>query len=336
MIYILKFLIWSLCLVVLPLVVSLTTMGGLVVAGSICGGLSLGSLVWFMAPYFGQRVRFIVAYGLMSWLSLMGFFIACVQQMWWLSYAVSIIIVLTRIFFFFWSGKTAPPMIHVRRSVAYSLQEFVDAGRDVTLAGLGGIPPRQPQVQQVQQPQAQNGAARPVAPARVGDLRSFPHNVSPMSGMSHFHKSTFRIPLTVVNGIVRYEKKRFFVCAELVQALLTRAQGVIRSPDWYWAEVQKISPVNIPFEMDRNIRIESAAAAVFEAQHEAQLFERLVRVGEDKQRDWSVFYRLAFTLVLTCVAMVPIRLVRLFVQVANVLVAISPATLSPRFQPARY
>lgn len=318
-----KLLIWSLCLVLLPLVVSLTTMGGTVVAGSICGGLTLGSLLWFMAPYFGLRVRFIVAYGLMSWISLMGFFIACVQQMWWLGYAVNMVIVLTRIFYFFWSGKTTAPMIHVRRGCAYSLQDFVDADCDVSLTGLRGI------LNDV-------GVHRQVAPARVGDVRSFPHNVSPMSGMSHFQKSTFRIPNAVVKGVVRYEKKAFFVCAELVQALLTRAQGVMRSPDWYWTEVQKISPVNVPFEVDRQIRLESAAAAVFEAQHEAQLYARLVSVGDDKQRDWSVFYRLAFTLMLTGVSFIPIRLVRLFVQLANVLVAVSPATLSLRFQSARY
>lgn len=317
-----KLLLWILCLVVLPLVVSLTTMGGSVVAGSIGGGLLLGSLFWFMAPYFGFPVRFFVAYGLMSWISLMGFFIACVEQMWWLGNAVNIVIVLTRIFYFFWSGKISPPIIHVRRGCAYSLQDFFDADCDVSSTGLRGI------LNDV-------GVHRQAALARVGDLRSFPHNVSPMSGMSHFQKSTFRIP-SAVKGVVRYDKKVFFVCAELVQALLTRAQGVMRSPDWYWTEVQKISPVNVPFEVDRQIRLESAAAAVFEAQHEAQLYARLVSVGDDKQRDWSVFYRLAFTLMLTGVSFIPIRLVRLFVQLANVLVAVSPATLSLRFQSARY
>lgn len=100
------------------------------------------------------------------------------------------------------------------------------------------------------------------------DFRVYPHNVPALAAQPHFQRCVYRF----VDGTTR----AVVVCVEWRTALITRAKGVNMPSRWFFEQSKLISPVNVPLELDDQLRLNSAVAACFDLEHTTMLFDRLV------------------------------------------------------------
>ena len=297
-------------LAIAPLYVSFAYLGADALLGSLLGGALLGVLAWFISPFFGRPLSLLPSFAFFSWLSSVGWFAVLVRRAPALGVAVDIVFIGGRIFLAVWSvwSRYRPAAcIHVHRGVLVPLVRsfadgfFVDLDAQVNLDYDMAVQ------------------------ARVPDMRSYPHCIPPSITDGHFRTVSFTIPVPSVLGRLSNVTKHFRVCEEFVSGLLVRAQGQVKPAQWFYEEVNKISPVNLPREVDRDMRMQSAAAAYFEALHEKQLFNRYVSLKEPKI-DRSVFMRMGCVLCLRLVAWIPVPFVSLLAKCAMAFVSIAPAS----------
>lgn len=311
-----------LVIALLPVVVSWTTIGSEAVASTVFGGLSIGIMVWYFSPLFGHPLDLVSAVLLSGWFSSLGYFAVVIKQTFSVGLVVDVVLFGGRICHLVYSFYTHVPKvvtIHIHRSPVVPLVKSfgILSPFDTDAFGLA-VERNRYLTNKFQEMIRLRGAKSP-------DMRLYPHSVPPIATDGHFRKVDVTSPVRSRFGRLSNVTRHFVVCTEFVNTLLVRAQGIAQSSDWFYEQVNKISPVNVPSELDRQLRIQSAAAAFFEAQHEKELYQRLVSTS-DPPVDWSVVIRLAVQSCLKVVSFCSLGYFSIVARFLGAIAAVAPAS----------
>lgn len=235
-------------------------------AAPLLGGVTfLQSRVMGLPASFGMLTRH------MAWCILAGWAAMASGYFWVVQVAIGLYTCATTLI----AWWNLPQPIHVERTNSEPIS-------DVLTSGVWNLPPLENQWLLAR---VNNGNARD-DPLR--DVRTYPHNIVPLCVANpNFSVNTYRIHNAGFVGSVKTETVKLQVCIELLNTLLTRSRDVVADRMWFLSEANRVGALNLPQTLDREIRLNTAAAAYWEQRHEQYLFDRRTLVAEERHT-WAV------------------------------------------------